>query len=483
MSGFYLDQEDLADGLVIYRNPSKTDSTNLWWYVRIRLKNESKYVRRSLRTTSYHEAKREAFKLYEQIRQDEYYGFVPNRMKLTDLVKLYLESKPNLSDARVTQIERVVRLYLGPYFGDHLINTIATDRRLILGYLNWRLGYWDRYKERIKTDPKLADRHQRVAKGGYKALYDNERRTPINIEPNPSKSTLILEYSIFNALMTYAVREKYIPEFFKADYQTLPDADPRFQAIYTFEREDIKMIRDALVEELRADREPICDEATGRQLRDEWGDLMWNTYVSMPHARRCRTNLRALVLLMLSTGMRVQECLDLEYRNISDGVVDDESGNDFRFLSIKVTEKKSRRRSLGYRTVYAPYHMKKILGRLNEINEPFNKPDDRVFSKADGSRYGLLGRRFKQLLQNLDLYEGPEGAKRTLTHLRSYYAQEQLQHHPLHIVAAQMGHSVQTLYDFYTQISVGKRAYDILKHIQQPRNIVSLANSHLAKSD
>ena len=115
MSGFYLDQEDLADGLVIYRNPSKADSKNLWWYVRIRLKNESKYVRRSLRTTSYHEAKREAFKLYEQIRKDEYYGFVPNRMKVTDLVKLYLESKPNLSEGRVAQIERVVRLYLGPY--------------------------------------------------------------------------------------------------------------------------------------------------------------------------------------------------------------------------------------------------------------------------------------------------------------------------------------------------------------------------------
>ena len=483
MSGFYLDQEDLADGLVIYRNPSKTDSKNLWWYVRIRLKNESKYVRRSLRTTSYYEAKREAFKLYEQIRKDEYYGFVPNRMKIADLVKLYLESKPNLSEGRVAQIERVVRLYLEPYFGDHQINTIATDRRLISGYLKWRQGYWDRYKERIKTDPKLAERHQRVGQGGYKALFDNERRIPVNIEHNPSKSTLILEYSIFNALMAFAVAEKYIPEFFKADYKSLPDADPRFQAIYTFDRDEIKTIRDALVDELRQDREPIIDEASGRQLRDQWGDLRWNTFVSQPHARRCRTNLRALVLLMLSTGMRVQECLDLEYRHITDGEVDDEYGGNFRFLSIRVIEKKSRRRSLGFRTVYAPYHMKKILGRLNEINEPFNKPEHRVFTKKDGSRYGLLGRRFKQLLQNLDLYESPEGAKRTLTHLRSYYAQEQLQHHPLHIVAAQMGHSVQTLYDFYTQISVGKRAYDILKHIQQPRNIVSLANSHLVKSD
>ena len=138
---------------------------------------------------------------------------------------------------------------------------------------------------------------------------------------------------------------------------------------------------------------------------------------------------------------------------------------------------------MGYRTVYCPYRMKKIIGRLAKINAPHNKPTDRVFSKSDGSRYGLLMRRFKQLLINLDMYESPEGAKRTLTHLRSYYAQEQLQHHPLHIVAAQMGHSVQTLYDFYTQISIGKRAYDILQHMGQPSNIVSLANSDLLGSD
>lgn len=483
MPQFYLDQEELADGLVIYRNPPKTESGKIWWYVRIRLKNESRYVRKSLRTTYYHEATREAFKLYEQIRKDEYYGFVPNKIKLSDLAELYLATKTNLSKGRITQIRRVMRLYLNEYFGDRLINNIANDRSLVSGYLIWRQGYWDRYKERMKTDPVLKDRHRRVNEGGYKGLYDNERRTPINIETNPSRNTLVLEYSIFNALMTFAVKEKYIPDFHKADFKSLPSDDPRFQAIYTFSKPEIKKIRDALVEEMRADREPLFDPSTGLQLRDEWGDLEWTTFVHMPHARRCRTNLRALVLLMLSTGMRVQECLDLTYSNITDGDVSDEFGANFRFLSIKVIEKKSRRSSRGFRTVYAPYHMKKILGRLNRINAPHNKPSDRVFSKKDGSRYGLLMRRFKQLLQNLDIYVGEEGARRTLTHLRSYYAQEQLQHHPLHIVAAQMGHSVQTLYDFYTKISVGKRAYDILKHIQQPRNIVELSNSHLANSE
>tara|TARA_R110002126_G_scaffold290875_1_gene449307 strand:+ start:1966 stop:3417 length:1452 start_codon:yes stop_codon:yes gene_type:complete len=483
MPDFYLDQEELADGLVIYRNPPKTDSSRIWWYVRIRLKNEKRYVRKSLRTTVHHDAKREAFKLYEQIRKDEYYGFVPNQIKLNDLTRLYLEHKTSLSEARLTQINRIVRLYLSQYYGDRLINNIATDRSLVNGYLVWRQGYWDRYKDKIKTDPVLADRHKRVSKGGYKGLKDNERRTPMNMEPNPSKNTLILEYSIFNALMNFAVQEKYISSFYKADYKSLPADEPRYQAIFTFTKADIKKLRDALVDELRADREPVFDDDLGIQMRDKWGDPTWRTFVSMPHARRCRHNLRALVLLMLSTGMRVQECLDLEYRSITDGSVEDEFGGQFRFLSIRVVEKKSRRRSRGYRTVYAPYHMKKILGRLNEINEPHNKPGDRVFSQVDGSRYGLLMRRFKQLLIKLDIYQSDEGAKHTLTHLRSYYAQEQLQHHPLHIVAAQMGHSVQTLYDFYTQISVGKRAYDILKHIQQPTNIISLATNHLMKPD
>jgi integrase len=327
----------------------------------------------------------------------------------------------------------------------------------------------------------LADRHRRVNEDGYGGLYDNERRTPINIAETPSRNTLVLEYSLYNALMNFAVEQKYIPAFIRMNYDGLPTEEPTYQARYTFNEAEIKKIRDALVDELRSDREAVWDDETGLQRRDEYGEPMWETFVSNPNLRRCRHNLRGLVLLMLTTGMRVQECLDLRWKHIAEGVTDDSFGGNFRFLTIRVKEKKSRRRVLGFRTVYVPYHMKKILGRLKPINAPNTDPDDYVFSKIGGKRYGLLMRRFNQLIRKLGIYESPEGAKRTLTHLRSYYASEQLQHQPLAVVASQMGHTIQVLFDFYTQIAVGKRAYDILRHIEQPRNIVEMANArHLA---
>ena len=92
MSDFYLDQERIADGCVIYRNPPKPGSkSKLWWYVRIRLQQEKRYIRKSLRTTDYDEAKRAAYKLYEDVRRDEYYGYKPDAVNLSQIMELYLQ--------------------------------------------------------------------------------------------------------------------------------------------------------------------------------------------------------------------------------------------------------------------------------------------------------------------------------------------------------------------------------------------------------
>ena len=124
------------------------------------------------------------------------------------------------------------------------------------------------------------------------------------------------------------------------------------------------------------------------------------------------------------------------------------------------------------RTSYAPIHTLRVLSPLRAFNSPFNSPEDRVFCKLDGSRYGLLSRRFKQLLKRLDLYEDRNGVRRTLTHLRSYYAKDKLKTHPLHLVSANMGNSPATLFQYYARLASDDDAYSLLGHLKTNNSLV-----------
>ena len=72
------------------------------------------------------------------------------------------------------------------------------------------------------------------------------------------------------------------------------------------------------------------------------------------------------------------------------------------------------------------------------------------------------------------MYLHHNGSKRTAKHFRSYYASKQLQSKPIHVVAAAMGNSIHTCYQFYSKLEIAKKAYELLADVRQPDDVVML---------
>lgn len=472
----YKDFEELADGLIIYRN---SQTAKLTYYVRI-LKGIGRggYIVRSLKTTDRQLAKRKAFLLYEEIRQAEYYGFGSNLESITQLSQIFINSRPNLSDSRKNYIQRITNRYFKEYFGSTSIEEISRTKWKVDGYVGWRNTYWERWEENEENTRLRSSHLRQLKKGTYRSSPDSVRPAT-NYSKKPARSTITQEISLFNLLMSFAAKRKMISGDARMEYSEAPPEDYRYQAVETFETSEIRKIRDFLAEEWTTDREPVLDD-DGNQCFDEHGIPMWHRFMSRtPEYGRCRMNLRALVVLMLNLGARAQECLDLLWEDIEiqDGTTD--TGDSIQYLSFRIREKKSRRQSKMMRTSYAPIHTLRVLSPLRAFNSPFNSPKDRVFCKLDGSRYGLLSRRFQQLLKRLDLYEDRNGVRRTLTHLRSYYAKDKLKTHPLHLVSANMGNSPATLFQYYARLASDDDAYSLLGHLKTNNSLVMTGSTEI----
>ena len=80
------------------------------------------------------------------------------------------------------------------------------------------------------------------------------------------------------------------------------------------------------------------------------------------------------------------------------------------------------------------------------------------------------------LFKELGIYEHESGARRTGKHFRSYYASKMLQTKPIHVVAAALGHSINTCFRFYSQLEIAKRAYELLADIPQPDVVTMLVS-------
>ncbi len=223
----------------------------------------------------------------------------------------------------------------------------------------------------------------------------------------------------------------------------------------------------------------IITDKEGNRVKDDSGQFLYTLYDDRrSDYKHMRINLRGWYYLMVNTGLRVRESNYLKWGDIEQRsrVMDD--GTELHYLALNIEEYKHKRieQGLRFRTVYAPHHLTRILNDVRRQNAPYNTDSDFVFTHQhkqapllNMSRYG-----FRRILKKLDLYEHKSGAKRTAKHLRSYYASKLLQTHPIHLVAATLGNSIEVCYKLYAQLEIAKKAYELLGGVPQPPQVVLL---------
>jgi len=471
---YYINLTELDEGLVIYQSP---DANKKNWYVRILLRKGG-YVRRSTKTTSKEKAKRAAYRIQDEVKEREYLGLSHTKTTFQTVAKAYLKSiQHTRSTHRIEQIKTSLDRYLLPYFGHMFMTSFFENTQYVNDYPLWRKEYWSRYDKEVKEGKRADERFKTV--DGTLPKWDKVSKRPIaNYSYNPSQTAIKMNIIIFNAIMRWAAEHKHIQVPVLMKYKNLPHDDVRSQSVYTFSEEEIRKITTYFQQDYKRNKRFITDD-DGNRIKDDNGYDKYELYENhRSDHKHMRINLRGWYYLMVNTGLRVRSANYLKWGMIEQRTRTMEDGTQLDFLALTIEEYKSERikKGLRFRTVYAPHHLTRILNDVRRQNAPYNTDDDYVFTHQH-KRQPLLNMSryaFRRVLKELDLYTHKSGAKRTAKHLRSYYASKLLQTHPIHLVAATLGNSIEVAYKLYAQLEIAKRAYEILGDVPQPPQVILL---------
>ncbi len=386
---FIIDKEELKPGLIIFR---RGDVAHKNWYCRIKMPKADRYKTVSLKTADRHEARERAFDIDADVRFRIKHEVPVFDKPFCDVAKEYVQMQEaratmeEISHERVRKIESVIRAQLNPYVGNIQISLIGQDR-------------WANY-------PAWRRQH---GKG--------------TIREQVSDSTIKFEMGIFSAIMTYAIKKRYIP------------ADRKFEGRPNFKT----MRRDAFsLEEYRA------LHTRGRA---------WVKAADKSSTLWYRTVAYNFVLIMCNTGMRPPEARNLRWRDISYGK--DKNGRNVVILSVRGKDKA--------RQLVAPPSVGEYLERIRSISKA-KEPDDPVFTTWEGqSNVSLYKFLIRDLLTQTKLREGPSGTPRSTYSFRHTYATFRLSEGvDVYFLAQQMGTSVKMIEDHYGHVNAVKHADRVL---------------------
>lgn len=201
--------------------------------------------------------------------------------------------------------------------------------------------------------------------------------------------------------------------------------------------------------------------------------------------RETREVLHNYVLFLANTGVRHgTEALGLKWKHIR--WVHEKDG--YRYLTLTVSGK------TGLREIVARQRTDRTLTRQVKMNaeiahlkfdEVLEKNlDVYVFQTRSGRAPDVikLGREFKKLLIEHDMFIGSDGRPRTLYSLRHYYANKDLERGiSTHVLSRQLGNSTAVIDRFYSKLSprLNAEIHSGRKHLKQQHNdlkVVSVAD-------
>src|SRR5580658_5156146 len=363
---FLTDKEELKPGLVIFR---RGDVQHRNWYCRVKIPKSDRYKTLSLKTADIAAARDRAYDHDADLRFRLKHDVPIFNRSFSQIAKEYVEQQKRraatgqVSDSRWRKCESVIRVRLDPYVGPTQVHLIGQDR-------------WDEYPTWRRETSKGRLREQ------------------------VSDATIRFEMSIFRAVMSFAIKKRYIR------------ADQMFEGRPTL----AKMRRDAFSPE-----EYRKLHTVGRS---------WIKAAIRPSSVWYRTVAYNFVLIMCNTGMRPSEAKNLRWRDVS--IRKDREGRDVAVLRVSGKGKT--------RELVAPASVAQYLDRIRAIAKA-SEADERVFTTHVGKPAKTL---YKNMIEDLlvaaKLRLGPSGIPRSTYSFRHTYATFRLSEGvDVYFLAQQMG--------------------------------------------
>lgn len=438
---FITDKEELKPGLIIFR---RADVEHRNFYCRIKLPKADRYKTYSLKTGDIGAARERAFDHDADVRFRIKHDVPVFNRPFREVAAEYLATQEarakrgEISAARPKKIKAVIEGALDAYAGSTQVHLIGDD--LWSGYPAWRrengAGRNKRNGVREVSAAMAVELAARDAAARTKALHSRGFRHFKPIEAKAaaslaertvafiSDSTIRFEMSIFGAVMSFAIKKRYVP------------ASQRFE-----ERPKLKTMRrdEFTVEEYRK------LHSVGRA---------WIKAASKPASTWYRTIAYNMILIACNTGMRPSELKNLRWRDIMPAK--DREGREIVVLFVQGKGKS--------RKLVAPKSVGDYLDRIRAISKA-TAPDDRVFTTITGQpAKSLYKHLIEDVLTEAVLREGAHGVPRSTYCFRHTYATFRLQEGvDVYFLAEQMGTSVKMIEDHYGHVNTIKHADRVLQ--------------------
>ncbi|MDE1152344.1 MAG: site-specific integrase [Micavibrio sp.] len=435
---FVTDKEELKPGLIIFR---RGDVDHRMWYCRMKLPKADRYKTVSLKTTDIDAARERAYDKDAEIRVMIKHDVPVFNRPFREVAREYLLTQEaralrgEISAERPKKLRAVIEGTLDKYVGSTQVHLIGDDlwgdypawRRVNGAGRNKRNGVREVSEDMAKA---FADKEaERLAK--VQQTKGIKVSKPIKVKPSEdrdipfiSDSTIRFEMSIFGAVMTYAIKKRYVP------------ASQRFD-----ERPKLKTMRreEFTLEEYRK------LHVTGRK---------WIAAADKPASVWYRTVTYNMILIACNTGMRPPEMKNLRWRDIMPAK--DREGREIVVLFVQGKSKS--------RKLVAPKSVGDYLERIRAISRA-TKPEDRVFTNITGKpTKSLYNSLIGDLLTEANLREGAQGVPRSTYCFRHTYATLRLQEGvDVYFLAEQMGTSVKMIEDHYGHVNTIKHADRVLQ--------------------
>lgn len=396
------------------------------FYARFRIQNKAisggkLYVTESLKTWNEQEANQKAYERLLEIRLAEKRGSSLNKDTVAEVIDDFIvEYEDKLAKGLSGHTKHMLRQYkktICRYWKDYvgkkpLGEVLLADME---AYEQWRSNYWQRWRD-----------GQKIKKRGalpIQLLPDGSPKLPSNARLQASNRTVSWEINAFKSFLTWAKR--------KGLYQG--DAD-----LFVF-KHGAPSRRSAFTQ-----RE--YNRITSVMRRKSWSEV--GKHQNDQRLARYRKMLRAYVLFLANTGLRVGEARNLRWQDIT--FTKNKEGEEICKVWVTQSHSKVKKR----REVSAMAKAAEVIRDLTadrKSRRDFCQPTDFIWCDEKGRVIGDFREGFSNLLKNANAECDSDSRKHTVYCLRHFYITEKLRDGvPIYEIASNTGTSVSMIEKYYS---------------------------------
>jgi integrase len=424
------------------------------FYARFRIQNKTissgkLYITETLKTSNEQEANQKAYERLLEIRLAEKKGSSLNKDTVAEAIDDFIaEYEDRLAKGLSGHTKHMLRQYrktICRYWKDYVGKNSLQDISLadMEAYESWRANYWQNWIYEQKK--------KKRGSAPIRLRPDGSVRLPSNARLRASNRTVGWEINAFKSFLAWAKR--------KGVYHG--DAD-----LFIFKNG--KSSRRSAFTSLEYNR------ITSVMRRKSWMEV--GKHQNDPRLARYRKMLRAYVLFLANTGVRVGEARNLRWQDIT------YARNKDRQETCKVWVAQSHSKVQKRREVAGMPKAAEVIRELEadrKSRRDFSQPNDFIWCDETGRVIGDFREGFNNLLRVARAEIDADKKKHTLYCLRHFYITERLREGiPIYEIASNCGTSVSMIEKYYSDARptdfmdrLTKSRYPKSNHNQIPRNL------------